>query len=980
MKFSRKLFAVTLLASAPLAHGQATLTWDQPNANNNWNTTDANWTGGAIFATNDNVIFNSATGETVAVAVGGVTSGTMTVGANNGSWVFTGGSITGTTYTKTGSGTVDFLSAASFSGGLSIGSGFTSTTTASIGNAQSSQTGTLAALELYSLTSDIYNLTGNITLTNTGSGNMLAFGGIGSGVNAAKTLTNNITLSASAVQSRFVILGDANTNTAQAGKHDVILSGKISGGISGATFFINTDQGSTSASSIKLTNATNDFIAAIQVNRGGLAITSDAALGNSANNVTIDSNNTNGGLRFDAALTSARTFTFTVNEAVDTNGNDVTLSGIIAGGGLITKKSAGTLTLSGSSANTFTNTLTISAGTVRLGKASALGTSAGGTIVSSGAVLDLNAQTIGSEAVTLNGTGISAGGALVNSSATAASLSGAVTLASNASIGGTGNITLSGTISGAFALTKVGAGTLTLSNSSNNQASTTLSAGTLSLGNVAALGSGQLTHAGGTLSTTGLTASIVISNAIALSGTGDRTLLMHGIGNGSNTVEYSGQITGSASRLFLNNNQGASTNPQFILSNSTNSFTANILINRGGLRIASNGALGNLANTVTFDSNNGADLTFLNAMTYTRATTISTATDFDTGSNAVTASGVISGGAAFSKLGGGTLTLTGANTYTGTTTIAAGTVSASNIVVSGGSSHLGNATSAVTLGSAAATGTLTYTGNSATFTRGFILGGTGGGRLDVTTAGETLTLSTGGISGAGLMTVSGNGNTTINANITHSGGLTKEGNGVLLLTGINSYSGATTINGGTLAVSGTGSLASDSIVIGLNSTFDVSGVTGGYTLASGKTISGMGTIVGPATIAGILAPGNSPGDLNFADDLSLLGTLNLEVTGLGPLAFDRLIGDGANTLFLGGILNLDNTGYTAAFGDTITVFENWSTILGSFTSINGTDLGGGLSWDTSRLQSSGVLTVIPETSTSLLSGISMLLMLRRRRA
>jgi hypothetical protein len=120
--------------------------------------------------------------------------------------------------------------------------------------------------------------------------------------------------------------------------------------------------------------------------------------------------------------------------------------------------------------------------------------------------------------------------------------------------------------------------------------------------------------------------------------------------------------------------------------------------------------------------------------------------------------------------------------------------------------------------------------------------------------------------------------------------------------------------------------------------------------------------------------------MSFGGNLTLAGTLNLEVTDDAATMFDRLVGDGANTLALGGVLNLNNTGYAALLGDTVTVFSNWSSITGSFSSITGTDLGGGLSWDTSLLGSSGVLTVVPESSTALLGGLGGLLMLRRRRA
>ena len=160
------------------------------------------------------------------------------------------------------------------------------------------------------------------------------------------------------------------------------------------------------------------------------------------------------------------------------------------------------------------------------------------------------------------------------------------------------------------------------------------------------------------------------------------------------------------------------------------------------------------------------------------------------------------------KTGDGTMTLSGSNTYTGTTTISAGTLSASNIVVSGGNSNLGNATSAVTLGAVSTQGTLSYTGNNASYTRGFTIGGAGGGRLDVTTSGQTLQVNTGNITGTGLFTVGGAGNTTINANLTHTGGLTKENAGTLTLSGINTFTGAVVVNNGTLSATTGNSSAS----------------------------------------------------------------------------------------------------------------------------------------------------------------------------
>lgn len=201
------------------------------------------------------------------------------------------------------------------------------------------------------------------------------------------------------------------------------------------------------------------------------------------------------------------------------------------------------------------------------------------------------------------------------------------------------------------------------------------------------------------------------------------------------------------------------------------------------------------------------------------------------------------------KNGAGTLTLSGASTYNGATSISSGTLSAANIVVSGGSSNLGNATSAVTLGSAGSQGTLSYTGNSATYTRGFTIGGAGGGRLDVTTAGQTLSVDTGAITGSGLFTVGGAGRTTINAAITHTGGLTKAASsGTLTLSNSsNSYNGVTDITGA-LIVTANNALGSTAGGTTVN-TASALGLSGNIDYTALETVSGSG--VGTGVVAGI---------------------------------------------------------------------------------------------------------------------------------
>ena len=107
----------------------------------------------------------------------------------------------------------------------------------------------------------------------------------------------------------------------------------------------------------------------------------------------------------------------TATANIDTASNSVILNGIIAGTN-ITKSGAATLFLNG--ANTFTGIVTNNAGAIRVGNNSGLGTTNSGTVIVSGAALELTTNnaggnlSIGAESLSLAGTGISSGGALRN--------------------------------------------------------------------------------------------------------------------------------------------------------------------------------------------------------------------------------------------------------------------------------------------------------------------------------------------------------------------------------------------------------------------------------------------------------------------------------------------------------------------------------------------------------------------------------------
>lgn len=65
-------------------------------------------------------------------------------------------------------------------------------------------------------------------------------------------------------------------------------------------------------------------------------------------------------------------------------------------------------------------------------------------------------------------------------------------------------------------------------------------------------------------------------------------------------------------------------------------------------------------------------------------------------------------------------------------------------------------------------------------------------------------------------------------------------------------------------------------------------------------------------------------------------------------------------------------------GNSVQLF-NANTFDGTFTSITGTNIGGGLQWDTSTLASNGSITVIPEPSFAGILGLSALALLHRRK-
>jgi fibronectin-binding autotransporter adhesin len=250
---------------------------------------------------------------------------------------------------------------------------------------------------------------------------------------------------------------------------------------------------------------------------------------------------------------------------------DLRIDALLHGAGGFTKNGAGEVSLT--AANTYTGPTVVNDGFLMVDHSSALGTSAGGTFVSSGAVLALRfGVTVTGESLTLAGPGRSIFGAL-SSSLGSNVWTGGITLSGDATVAVAegDSLDLSGAIGGDFHLTRTGPGTLLFSGGSANAFQNMIvHAGTLELNRTAPNGAflGSLTIGDGSGTDTVLlladdqipdTAGVTMSGGAefdindqsettgAISGSGLISLgagtLRAGADDGSST--FSGLITGT---------------------------------------------------------------------------------------------------------------------------------------------------------------------------------------------------------------------------------------------------------------------------------------------------------------------------------------------------------------------------------------------------------------------------------------------------
>lgn len=516
----------------------------------------------------------------------------------------------------------------------------------------------------------------------------------------------------------------------------------------------------------------------------------------------------------------------------------------------------------------------------------------------------------------------------------------------------------SGSIAGAAALTKYGAGALTIETANSYSGGTTLNAGTLNINSPTALGTGLLTINGGTLDNTSGAAIVMTANNpqqwdedFTFTGTNDLDMGLGAVAIGGSGTDRT--VTVSAGTLAVGEirtfshgliKQGAG---KLVAACDGINVTGLGLGDGSGLAGVLNVAAGTLQmNHATGISGDFSAAGITGTGTITNGAAIARWFISNPASGSVDFAGTLASGGAgalgFFKNGGGTQILSGANSYTDPTTIGGG-----ELVISGNNSgagtdvflNNGKLTLANTqpLGTASLirfAGTNVSTIELATDTAGTpynLAMGTGTAAMIIANratagAGVNHTLSTQGTGGAGLG--GGTINFTSGANVT-------SGMGRVTFTQLGLSAGSvqtTTLNPTTANVTlgnvskvlnnvsqtlGLGGTTTDNLVTGAIS--NGTPLTGGNSVSVAKSGSGTWTLSGTNTYTGTTAVNEGT--------LTIVGN-NAAATGAVTVEVDATLGGSGN---IGGSVSINPGGRQAIVVAATPGAQVTRTIAGSLT-------------------------------------------------
>ncbi len=940
--------------------GAGTLTLSGPNTYTGPTTVSAGTLAlGAAQAIPAGTVLTVSTGATFDVAghapsvsnlsgAGSVSLGTGTLTTTQSADTTFAGVLSGPgALTKLGSGTLTL-------GGTHTYSGFT---TISAGTLQLGNGGTVGSLagDVLNHGTLALNRSDSVTLSAIVAGSLSGSGGLAQLGHGTLTITGNQTytgpttisagtlqLGAGGTSGSLASASIANSGTLVLNRSDdVTLSAAVSG--SGSLVKLG-------AGILTLTGA-NTFTGLTTVSAGTLRAGAAATFSSAStlrlnNGATLDLNGFNQTVAgLDSTNATTGLFdpgTVQLGGATLTQANLVTniWAGSLSGTGHYVKSGAGNLFWRG--ANTFTGTLTLSAGTLFAESTATLSPNA--IVVLAGGLLDLgtNSQLVaglaGHSAVSLG-----------NATLTVAQ---------------TGATTYSGVMVGSGSLAKSGPGTLTLSAAQTNSGPTTLTAGTLQLGDggtTGSLGPGALTNTG-TLAINRSDAPTLVSLVPGgMSGTGGLTQLGSGTLTITGQETYTGPTTISAGTLKIGNGgttgslaTSAVTNHASLVFNradaltfsaplagtgtltqlgtgtltlsGANTLTGTTTVSAGIFRAGSTGALSSgstlfLNNGATLDLN-GFNQTVANLDSYNAVTGF-----FDSGTVQLGGAtlvnltgvqnnwaGILTGTGTFEKRGTAPMVWSGANTFAGTLTVSAGT-----LATSAASALSPSATVTVATGA-----TLALQGYAQT-----IAGLSGPGSVDL---------------GSATLTTAQNTDTTFSGVLSGTGGLTKNGTGALTLTGNNTYTGATLVEAGTLTLGSGSTLATSGITRGASGSL---AFNGGTLRASADTAT---FLTGFTSGTGVLGSGGLTLDTNshtVSVSAPLSGTGHLTKSGTGTLTLSGAKYYSGNTTITAGTLALgaaeslpDSTQLTVAAGATYAL-NNLSDTLNGLSGAGTVSLGSG---------------------------------------